>query len=807
MPYRLPSDDVVAIVDTPPTPAITLGPQAKYMLLVNYESHPPVALLARPFWRLGGVRLDPTIRGRQRAMRLVGISVVDVADGTHRDVALPPDAMVSVPNWAPDGERFVFTVDAVDGIDVWVGDARAATAQPVPGLRVSDTLTGGQTGGTGPARWSRDGRSLYVLAVAAGASAISAVEGAPPSPRVEETLGKQSQMATFQDLLTSDLDADRFEALATTEPVRVDPATGERTTLGPPGLYQALRPSPDGKYLLVDQIERPFSFRVPYPYFARRTEVWDAQTGAPMATVATRGVDDEIPRQGVTLGPRGISWVERTSGEAALAWIEALDGGDPTNKAEHRDRIMRLGAPFDGPATEALLVPERCLGWYELDAPEQLLMVEHDRDRRWRTTWSVDLLDATRSRPLYDHSMNESYGDKGTPVFVLHPDGAETVVQDGTAIYMRGEGATPEGDRPFLHRLDLESLETEVLHRSPVDAIERFVGFVNADRSSIVLRHETSTVPANLSVVPVGASRHDGRSLTSFQDPHPQLTGMTKRLVSLDRGDGVQLTGMLYLPPGHDPERDGRLPLVVWAYPLDYGDAATAGQVRGSTQSFTRLSALQPTWFVLRGYAVLSDATMPVIGDPETMNDTYVEQISRAAEAHIDHLDKQGIIDRERVLVGGHSYGGFMTANLLAHTDLFRAGIARSGAYNRSLTPFGFQTERRNFWEATQVYDRVSPFRYADQITAPLLMVHGEADNNSGTFPVQSERLFQALQGLGGTARLVLLPFESHGYAGRESVLHVLAEQFDWAERWLGDQDSVAVTADAATSHAADSTA
>ena len=261
---------------------------------------------------------------------------------------------------------------------------------------------------------------------------------------------------------------------------------------------------------------------------------------------------------------------------------------------------------------------------------------------------------------------------------------------------------------------------------------------------------------------------------------------MGKRLIVTDRGDGVQLSGMLHTPPGYDPARDGPLPLVIWAYPDDFGTAGTAGQVRGSTTRFTRLTASDPAWFVLRGYAVLANATMPVIGDPETKNDTYIEQISAAAAAHVKALAEAGIADPARVAVAGHSYGAFMTANLLAHTDLFAAGIARSGAYNRTLTPFGFQTERRSFWEVPAVYDRVSPFRYADQISAPILLVHGADDANSGTFPVQSERLFQAIAGNGGTARLVVLPLESHGYLARESVLHVLAEQFSWLDRWLG---------------------
>jgi dipeptidyl aminopeptidase/acylaminoacyl peptidase len=375
----------------------------------------------------------------------------------------------------------------------------------------------------------------------------------------------------------------------------------------------------------------------------------------------------------------------------------------------------------------------------------------------------------------------------------VHPDGTRTVLQDGNQIFLRGQGASPDGDRPFLDRLDLSDLTTQRLWRSPAAAFEQALGFAGDDRGSILVWHESRTEPPNLAVIRLDDG--DRTQLTWFPDPHPQLTGMEKRLMSYDRGDGVLLTGWLHLPPGYDQTRDGALPTVIWAYPLDYGDAATAGQVRGTTERFTRLTASEPIWFVLRGYAVLQGATMPVIGDPETMNDTYVEQISAAAAAHIRALTDQGITDPRRIAVGGHSYGAFMTANLLAHTDLFTAGIARSGAYNRSLTPFGFQTERRNFWEVPAVYDRVSPFRYADKISAPLLLIHGERDANSGTFPIQSERLFQAIQGTGGTARLVILPYENHGYIARESVLHMLAEQFSWLERWLAEPRGEAAAA------------
>jgi dipeptidyl aminopeptidase/acylaminoacyl peptidase len=777
--YLTPADDIVAIIDAPPTPAASLGPGRRFVALVHYESHPPVAHLARPYLALAGLRIDPAIAGRQRTRRLTGLSVLALPDGEPQPIDLPSGKSVGVPVWAPDGQRFAFTLDEDDGIAVWVADAAAATAAPVPGLRVRDVLGGDPSAGA-TLRWSRDGETLLALgAPAAGTAALAE----PIEPRVEETAGKRSQMATYTDLLRTEADEDNFEALGTTVPLRVDPVTGTATQLGPPGLYYRLSDSPDGQHLLIARLQRPFSYRVPFVYFARRVEAWTA-TGKLERVIADLPVSDEVPRQGVPTGPRMVSFEEAVP--ASLVWTEALDGGDPMAKAEHRDQVFRLPAPFDGAAQPAVRVQERCIGWYDMAAPGQLLITEHDRDRRWLTSRLCDLGSAEPGRVIFDHSVDEAYADPGAPMVVVHPDGTRTVLQDGSDIYLRGDGASPEGDRPFLDRFDLDDLSTQRLFQSPADAYEQALGFVGQDRQSLLLWHESSAEPPNLVLARLDTGTR--RQLTSWPDPHPQLTGMQKRLLSYDRGDGVQLTGMLHLPAGYDPAADGRLPLVIWAYPLDYGDAGTAGQVRGTTERFTRLTASDPIWFVLRGYAVLQSATMPVIGDPETMNDSYVEQITAAAAAHIRALTDMGIADPQRVAVGGHSYGAFMTANLLAHTDLFAAGIARSGAYNRSLTPFGFQTERRSFWEAAPVYDRVSPFRFADKISSPLLLIHGAEDANSGTFPIQSERLFQAIQGTGGSARLVVLPHESHGYVARESVLHMLAEEFAWLERWLGDR-------------------
>jgi dipeptidyl aminopeptidase/acylaminoacyl peptidase len=746
--------------------------------LVQHEAHPPVAMLARPYLALAGIRVDQRLGARRRLRGAGSLSVLRVADGHERPMGLPDGTQVGLPNWAPDGRRFAITVDRADGVGLWVADAETGAVTEIPGLTVCDVLGGDPSGASGTFRWSRDGRSLLVLAAPLPPPALPEPAA---GPRLEETTGKLSQLATYTDLLRTAADEDCFEALATSVPCRVDPVSGERTELGPPGLYYGLIDSPDGTHLLVQYLQRPFSFGVPWFWFARRAEAWTA-AGTVRTVLADLPVSDEVPRQGVPTGPRLAGWVERAP--ATLAWVEAVDGGDPVAPAEFRDRVYQLAAPFDAAPEHVRDMRHRCLGWYDLDAPRQVLLVEHDRDRRWLTTWWCDLNAPGEARVIFDRSADDAYGDPGTPLLTVHPDGAQTVLGDGGAIYLRGEGATPDGKRPFFDLFDLASRTATRLHESPPGCVEHVAGFTAAGRDEVLLLHESPDEPPNLVVASLDGSA--ARPLTFWPDPHPQLTRITKRLITHDRGDGVTLSGMLFLPPGHDPATGGRLPLVVWAYPFDYGTADTAGQVRAGGYEFTRLAPLGPAVFALGGYAVLADATMPVIGDPETMNDTYLEQVTEAARAHIKALDDAGIIDPARVAVGGHSYGAFMTANLLAHTKEFAAGIARSGAYNRTLTPFGFQTERRSYWEAAEVYDHLSPFRYADRITAPLLLIHGEQDPNPGTYPIQSERLFQAIQGTGGTARLVMLPHEGHGYLARESVMHVLAEEFAWLERWLG---------------------
>ncbi len=775
--YRLPPAEIVRILDAPPPPRAVPSPRGDALALVDYEPYPPIAQLARPILRLAGLRLDPKGGHRQRLVRYTGLSVQPLDGGPARRIALPEGARIGMPSWSHDGRKLAFARDLDDGVELWVADVATGAARAIPGARLNDILGD-------PFDWESDNRHLLVRLVPGDRGPAPATPLAPAGPSVRESIGKTSQAPTYQDLLKSPHDEALFAHFALGQLARVDPEAttpaAAVATIGAPGLIAASSPSPDGRFLLVTTLRRPFSYRVPSGLFSRTTAVWDATTGQPLATIADLPVSDDIPRQGVVKGPRGAEW--QPLRPARVLWAEALDDGDPTRKVPHRDRLMALDAPFTAPPRELLQVQHRFRGLAYLPEADDVLLTEFDRDRRWTTTYRLNLAEPAASKSvLFDRSVNDAYGDPGSPVDERRPDGTVVVLRDGTNIYLAGAGAAAGGARPFLDRRDLASGQTTRLFQAEPERYETFLDFVGDGRERILISSQSRTEPPNYVVVDLESGART--PITHFTDPAPELTRVQKELITYDRGDGVPLSGTLYLPADYQPGT--RLPLLVWAYPLEYSDPATAGQVRTSPHTFLRPTGASHLFFVTQGYAVLDDATMPVVGDPDTMNDTFIPQITAAAKAAIDVLDRRGVIDPKRVAVAGHSYGGFMTANLLAHTDLFAAGIARSGAYNRTLTPFGFQSERRSFWEAPDVYLRLSPFAHADKIQEPLLLIHGEVDDNTGTYPIQSERLFEAIQGHGGTTRLVMLPHESHGYRGRESILHVLAEMLDWADRYV----------------------
>ncbi|MDX1396357.1 MAG: prolyl oligopeptidase family serine peptidase [Gemmatimonadota bacterium] len=766
--YQVPAAELVALVDAPATPGVSLSPDRSLMLLSERPELPSLAEVSAPELRIAGMRINPRTNGPSRARPATGLTI-QMLDGSERAVTgLPANAAIRNTRWSPDGRHVAFTHDTESSIELWVLDVEAATARRLGTAAINDAY--------GAAiRWMSNDAILANL-VPAGRGAAPEAPMVPTAPIVQENTGEVAPARTYQDLLENQHDADLFEYYATTQ-LAVVTLDGATTNVGEPGIIRSAEPSPDGEYVLVQTTMRPFSYLVPAYRFPTRIEVWDA-AGNAVHLVADLPLQDNVPTSfgSVPTGVRSIGW--RADADATLYWAEAQDGGDAKAEADIRDAIMMQAAPFDAEPTRIAELPLRYGGifWSE---DGFALINESWMTTRQRRTYRFEPDSPGALDLVFDVSMEDRYNDPGFPVFreTERGTGVLHTADGGRSIYLAGSGASPEGMRPFLRKMDLETGETEELFRSEAPYYEGFVSLL--DDGDMIIRRESVDEPPNY-------YRRDSSgsltAITSFPHPYPQFAGIRKEAIQYEREDGVPLSATLYLPADYDQERDGPLPTFVWAYPTEFKSADAAGQRRDSPYQFTRISYSGAVPWVTRGYAVLDNASMPVIGEgEEEPNDTFREQLVANAQAAIDEGVRRGVVDPDRVGVGGHSYGAFMTGNLLAHSDLFRAGVARSGAYNRTLTPFGFQREERLFWEDPDLYFEMSPFMHAEKVNEPILLIHGEADNNSGTFPIQSIRFYNALKGLGATARLVMLPAESHGYAARESVLHMMWE----VDRWL----------------------
>jgi len=774
--YREPDPALVRIVDAPPTPGASLAPDETHMLVVEYPGYPPIAELAERELKLAGMRIRPAVDGRSRTTGGTGLRLLDVATGAERSVTgLPAAPRIENLRWSPDGAHVAFTHTADDRIELWVLDVEAARARRLADARLS------LTAGNGPA-WLDD-ETLVAAFVPEDRGPEPSARRVPLGPVIEEAVGRRAPARTYQDLLEDPADEALFDHYFTVQ-LALAGLDGTLHPIADPGIAMDLSPSPDGRYLLVEWVHRPYSYRVPAYRFPRRVEVLD-RDGRPVHLVANLPLQEEVPITfgSVPTGPRSLGW--RADAPATLVWAEAQDGGDASVESEVRDKLLVLSAPFTGAPGELATLGLRYAGLEWGDNDLALVYESWWKTRRQRV-WRVRPGDLTAAPELlFDRSYEDRYSDPGRPDTRTNELGRSVIRRspDGGSLYLVGAGASPEGDRPFLDRYDLATGGTTRLFRSEAPWYEAPVALLDPVAGVLLTRRESPETPPNYFVRNLASG--DLRAVTDFPHPAPELTGVRKELIRYARADGVDLTGTLYLPPGWEPA-DGLLPTLLWAYPTEYKSADAAGQVTDSPYRFVRASAWSPYIWTLIGYAVLDDPSLPIIGEgDDEPNDTYVEQLVAGAEAAVRELARREVGDAARMAIGGHSYGAFMTANLLAHSDLFAAGIARSGAYNRTLTPFGFQAEERTYWEAPGVYYEMSPFMHADRVDEPILLIHGEMDNNSGTFPMQSERFFGALKGLGATARLVVLPYESHGYRARESLLHMLWEQQEWLDRYV----------------------
>jgi dipeptidyl aminopeptidase/acylaminoacyl peptidase len=775
--YRKPDQVIVDIVDAPRTPHVRLDPTLEWMILAQRPTYPSIAELAEPELRLGGMRFRPQTHAPSRTWPYFDLRLVRISDLHEREiVGLAERPRMENVRWSPDGTRVAFTNTVDDGVELWVVEVASGEASRLTGPILSLTAEA-------PPEWLVDGSALIACVLDPARGPEPEAPRAPAGPVIQESIGREAPARTYQDLLEGPHDEDLFEYHLTSQLAKVE-LDGTMTQLGAPGIIWSFDPSPDGKYILVNTLHRPFSYVVNASRFPRRVEVWD-ERGNVVREIADLPLQEEIPIAygSVATGPRRVSW--RDDAEAALSWTEALDGGDAGAEADVRDRLYTLAAPFDGEPVPLATLELRFGGVY-WGSGDLALVSEYWWETRRTRTWILrPRAPETPPELLFDRSWEDRYNAPGDPVTRRNAAGRYVLVtkDNDTVIFLAGEGASPEGDRPFFDELDLTTGETTRLMRSEAPYYEQPLLPLDDDGRLLLTRRESPEEVPNYYVRDLNAGTL--RQITFFPHPTPQLLGLQKELIRYKRDDGVDLTATLYLPADYDVE-DGPLPMIVWAYPREFRSADAAGQVQDSPYRFDWVGWWSPLLWLTQGYAALEGPTMPIIGEgDEEPNDTYIEQLVSSAEAAVDKVVRRGVAEPGRIAVGGHSYGAFMAANLLAHSDIFAAGLARTGAYNRTLTPFGFQSEDRTLWEARDVYVEMSPFMHADKINEPILLVHGEADNNPGTFPMQSERLYNALKGLGATVRLVMLPHESHSYRARESILHLLWETQEWLDSYV----------------------
>ena len=774
--YKMPPKDVADLLLAKPTPSVSIDSKAEWMLLSERNPYPTVEELGQPELRIAGLRLNPANFSPSRQVFINNFKLKNIKSGKEVSITgLPKDLLATNISWSPSENRIAFLNTTATKVDLYVVDVATLKVSKLNKQAVNNSLGAAYT-------WVDDNSILYKATTAMpGAAPKKSIT--PKGPSIQENLGKAAPSATFQDLIKTPYDEELFQFYGTSQLVKN--ANGIETKVGVPAIYLTTSLSPDKKYMMVRTIRKPFSYLVTAGGFPSTVSITD-MSGKVVKQIAELPSSEGTPSgydntQNVA---RGFEW--RDDEAATIVWAQPLDSGLIKTKVDFHDAVYALAAPFTGEAKELFKTTMRYRGTTWGDASlalvsEGLRSKQTSRVNRYNTTTGS-------LEKLYDLNQTDAYNNPGSPVMKKNAWGREVIVtvDNGSKILMNNPvGSSAKGDLPYLAKYDLKEKKNEILWRCPEGSYEFVADVLDAQKLVVLTRRESQTAVPNFYIKDLVRKVAD-RPITAFTNPYPQLEGVTKQKVFYKRADGVDLTGDLYLPKGYNKEKDGPLPAFIWAYPREFNSADDAAQVRGSQHRFTTISWGSPVFYVTQGFAVLDNAEMPIVakgsGKP---NDNFVEQLQMNAEAAIAKLSEMGVGDKNRVAVGGHSYGAFMTANLLAHTNLFKAGIARSGAYNRTLTPFGFQNEERTYWQAPGLYHDMSPFSYADKIKTPLLLIHGEADNNPGTFPINSERLFNAIKGNGGNVRLVMLPYESHGYTGKENLLHMLAEQSQWLEKYV----------------------
>lgn len=773
--YQLPPKEIMELADITSPPQTIVSKKNTYLLLLERPLYKTLEELAEPELRLAGLRLNPENFDMARTTFYTGITLQVLATGQKITLSnLPEDLKMKNIQFSPNDQYISFLQVETQKISLWIIETKTGKAQELLDGGINNTIGGAYY-------WSNNEQFLFCR-YKGDKTKLPDTRELPAGPATQDATGVKAAARTYQDLLRNEQDERKFEHYTRAEMMKVA-VNGKMETFLPEAIYKRFSISPDENYVLTETVKRPYSYTMPYGFFASEFAIYEA-SGRKMTIIENRPLQDKLPTNfdAVEAGKRNIQW--RADKPASLIWCIAPDGGDPTKQSVYRDEVFECVAPF---VMTISLCKLNNRFRNILFAHDQLAIVE---DYWWKTRNTQTYIiqpgtPAAAPLVLFNRSAENVYADPGDFVTVPNAFNRDVLLLSKTGkLYLSGEGYSPEGNKPFVDEMDWQSGKTKRLWRADgKSTYERVLRIIDSEKQLMLTSIESPKVYPNLYLRQMGGK---AKQITFRQNPYQSLMQVSKQKIFYKRKDGVQLSATLYLPAGYDKNKNGRLPMLMEAYPTEFKDDKAAGQVKESPHAFIAINWASPVFWVTRGYAVLEDAQFPIIGKGnEEPNDTYIEQLVADAEAAIRAVDSMGVVDKNRCAVMGHSYGAFMTANLLTHSSLFAAGIARSGAYNRTLTPFGFQAEERNYWQAKSVYDRMSPFTYADKLKTPILFIHGDADNNPGTFTLQSERLFQAVKGNGGTARLVLLPYESHSYSARENILHMLWEMDSWLEKYV----------------------
>ena len=777
--YQQPPKEIVELADAPAAPTLMFDDNNQYIVILQRNQYKSIAELSETELRLAGLRINPVSNIGSRTTYYSNISLQKVGDKQESPVSgLPAVPRLANFLWSPDQGKMAFTNTVDQGVELWILDIASATCK-----KISDANLNANTGH--PFTWMKSGDKLLIKVVPEDRKPlIDKSTAVPIGPRVSVSDGEKAQNRTYQDLLKDKADEFNFEQLIRSTLFTID-LEGKKEFWKETAMYTGMDFSPDGEYVMIETTHRPFSYIVTMDRFPQVTTVYD-KAGKEIKVVRDVPLEEVRPQgfSSTTKEIRQLRW--RNDKPASIYYVKALDEGDPSKEVEYRDELYSYDAPFSGEAQSIFKSKQRF----------QRIIWGNDKmaiasDYWWSTRNSKTYLfnpsdHGVEPEILFDQNVNDRYSDPGSFMTSKNELGEYTLETGKNKLFLIGMGYSPEGIKPFFDEYDLKTKKSNRLWQADgKETLERIIRVQDAGQGVLLTRVEASNRFPNYFIRNI-KKRIAPQQITFMKNPIESLENVYKELIKYQREDGIELSGTLYLPAGYDREKKEKLPMILWAYPREFKDASTAGQVTSSPHTFTYPNYGSMIYWVTQGYAILDGAAFPIVGEgDEEPNDTFIEQLVANGKAAIDAVEELGYIDRNRVAVGGHSYGAFMTANLLSHSNLFAAGIARSGAYNRTLTPFGFQSEERTYWEAPEIYYEMSPFMHADQMKTPLLLIHGEADNNSGTFPLQSERYFNALKGLGATVRLVMLPKESHGYSARESILHMLWEQDQWLDKYV----------------------